>query len=295
MNFNCKQALVVLGLCLIGQPSFGQYTIIDANPGGPAASTVKSTPINPPKLYPQLEGNIQSDQVTLLQGSRFRVNLLTPVSSETACVGDTVKATLLDTLTVSGITVANQGDIVIGQVTDVARAERTIKSYIPRHHFLDPEGRLAINFLTIADKSGKQTTISAVLAPQTEIECNNSTLKLIVNKGGDAEVKSITTRYLVADALLAGGLVAAGPIGLAVAPAVTGIAGAISPSYAQGHQVEAGSKQSRVKDFLLGASRGVPGGAIVAGVTTHGADINLAEGDQLVVELTQNAFFNYQP
>ncbi len=291
MNFN-RQIFLALVLCLNVQPAFSQYTIIDANPGGQAATTVKDTPISSARLYPQLEGNLQSDQVTVLQGSRFRINLLTPVSSETACVGDTVKATLVDTLTVSGITVANKGDIITGQVTDVARAERTIKSYIPRHHFLDPEGRLAINFLTIANKSGQQTAISAVLAPQTEIECNNSTLKLIINKGGDAEVKSITTRYLVADALLAGGLVAAGPIGLAVAPAVTGIAGAISPSYAQGHQVEAGTKQSRVKDFLLGASRGVPGGAIVAGITTHGEDISLTPGDELVIELTQNALFN---
>lgn len=273
------------------QPTYCQYTVIDPNPGGPISTVAPSQP-NTQRLYPQLEGNVEADQVSLSAGSRFRVELVTPVSSQTANAGDPIQAKLIDDLTVNGITVANRGDLLNGQVTDVSRAERTIKSYIPRHHFLDPEGRLGITFLNLSGKGGLQTSISAVLAPQTDIDCASSTLKLIVNKGSDAEVKSITTRYLVADALLAGGLVAAGPIGLAVAPAVTGIAGAMSPSYAQGHQVEKGEKQSRVKDFLLGASRGVPGGAIVAGITTHGEDINLVAGDKLVVELSQDALFN---
>lgn len=285
-----KQSILLLGLLSLALqlPSYGQYTVIDANPGGPTAETV--APLKP-ILYPQLTGSVETDEVSLSKGSRFRVSLLTEISSQTATLGDTVEASLIDDLTINGITVAKKGDVVLGQVTDVARAERTIKSYIPRHHFLDPEGRLAITFLSLQNKSGT-TSISATLAPQTEIECAGSTLKLIVNKGGDAEVKSITTRYLVADAMLAGGLVAAGPIGLAVAPAVTGIAGAVSPSYALGHQVEAGDAHSRLKDFLLGASRGVPGGVIVSGIATHGEDIKLAKGDELVVELSQDALFN---
>ncbi len=285
-----KQSILLLGLLSLALqlPSYGQYTVIDANPGGPTAETV--APLKP-ILYPQLTGSVETDEVSLSKGSRFRVSLLTEISSQTATLGDTVEASLIDDLTINGITVAKKGDVVLGQVTDVARAERTIKSYIPRHHFLDPEGRLAITFLSLQNKSGT-TSISATLAPQTEIECAGSTLKLIVNKGGDAEVKSITTRYLVADAMLAGGLVAAGPIGLAVAPAVTGIAGAVSPSYALGHQVEAGDAHSRLKDFLLGASRGVPGGVIVSGIVTHGEDIKLAKGDELVVELSQDALFN---
>lgn len=270
-------------------PALGQYTVIDANPGGPEAKTV--APAVPARIYPQLEGSVQEEDVSLKEGSRFRVVILTPVSSQTALVGDTVQASLVDNLSVGGITVAGKGNILTGQVIDVARAERTIKSYIPRHHFLDPEGRLAIAFRSIADSKGNTTAISAVLAPETDILCNSSALKLIINKSGEAEVKSITTRYLVADALLAGGLVAAGPIGLAVAPAVTGIAGAISPAYALGHQVEKGESHSRVKDFLLGASRGVPGGAIVAGITTHGEDVNLVKGDELVVELNADALF----
>ncbi|MBX9876982.1 MAG: hypothetical protein K2Y22_00850 [Candidatus Obscuribacterales bacterium] len=285
-----KQSIPLLALLslILQLPSYGQYTVIDANPGGPTAETV--APVKP-ILYPQLTGSVETDEVSLSKGSRFRVSLMTDVSSQTATLGDTVEASLVDDLTINGITVAKKGDVVTGQVTDVARAERTIKSYIPRHHFLDPEGRLAITFLSLQNKSGA-TSISATLAPQTEIESAGSTLRLIVNKGGDAEVKSITTRYLVADAVLAGGLVAAGPIGLAVAPAVTGIAGAISPSYALGHQVEAGESHSRVKDFLLGASRGVPGGVIVSGIATHGEDIKLTKGDELVVELSQDAFFN---
>lgn len=292
MSLNRKIVIALLLSVTSQIPSFGQYTVIDANPGGPTASTVTNAPISSARLYPQLTGNIEAGAISLSAGSRFRVTLVTPISSQTAVVGDSVQASLIDALTVNGLTVANKGDILTGQVTDVARAERTIKSYIPRHHFLDPEGRLAVTFLTLADSKGNQTAISAILAPQTEIVCNNSSLKLIVNKGGDAEVKSITTRYLVADALLAGGLIATGPIGLAVAPAVTGIAGAMSPSYALGHQVEAGQKQSRAKDFLLGASRGIPGGAIVAGITTHGEDINLTKGDQLILELNQDAVFS---
>lgn len=287
MNFKAT-LLILLSFCLPLTSSGQQYTVIDSSPGGPSAQTV--APLKP-ILYPQLEGSVEADGVSLSKGSRFRVSLITPVSSETAAPGDAVEASLVDALTVNGVTVAQKGDILKGQVVDVARAERTIKSYIPRHHFLDPEGRLSIAFLTIQPRKGTPTSISAVLAPQSDILNPNSSLKLIVNKSGEAEVKSITTKYLVADALLAGGLVAAGPIGLAVAPAVTGIAGAVSPSYALGHQVEAGEKQSRLKDFLLGASRGVPGGAIVAGITTHGEDIRLASGDELVVELSQDAVF----
>jgi len=90
-------------------------------PTPPAKATTK------PKSSTPKSGAILTDAPTTLElpaGTTFDVLMVTPVDTRTSNVGDKIEATLAAPLTVRGRTVAEQGAVIRGEISELTRASR---------------------------------------------------------------------------------------------------------------------------------------------------------------------------
>ncbi|MGH2510853.1 MAG: hypothetical protein ACRDHZ_26105, partial [Ktedonobacteraceae bacterium] len=205
-------------------------------------------------------------------------------------IGTPVRGKLLDDVIVKGIKVASKDDEIYGEISSLVPGKRTIKAYVPSKHWLNAQGRLSIEFHRIVTHDQKELTVNAVLRANTDVApAVPEKLHRLVNKDGELTANYHIARYVAVDALIGGAVLATGPVGMIVAPAVTGVVGVVNPSYANGRPLESDEKTKPGKNFLLGAGRGIPGASLVFGMTTKGLDVGLKEGDTLELELKPNS------
>jgi|GEM_PF-4520648 len=243
-------------------------------------------------IAPQFSGKVVHDYTVLNAGSLVRVEVLTPIDTMKAAVGDPVKARVIDYISVIGQQVLCPTDIITGKIVSIYRPQKTIKAYVPGRNFLNADARLGLVFDSVQSKNGIKTTIAAVPAPKSRVtKYVPSKVEIAVDKNGQYESKYGTKKLLAVDAAITAASIASGPYGLLVAPTLTGAAGAVSSTYAAGRPREKTESDSKTQDVLLGVGKGLPGGSIVSGVTTRGAHLFLEVGDQLVLILNQDAYF----
>lgn len=243
-------------------------------------------------VVPEFSGKVVHDYTVLNAGSLIRVEVQTPVDTVKAAIGDPIQCRVIDYISVIGHQVACPTDIVTGKINSIYRPKKTIKSYVPGRTFLNADARLGLTFDSIISANGIRTTIAAQPAPNSRvIKYVPSKVEIVVDKNGQYESKYGTKKLLAVDAAITAASVASGPYGLLVAPALTGAAGAVSTTYAAGRPREKIEDNHKTQDVLLGVGKGLPGGAIVSGVTTRGAHLFLEKGDQLVLILNQDAYF----
>lgn len=243
-------------------------------------------------VVPKFDGKVVHDYTVLNSGSMLRVEVLSPIDTQTATIGDTIKCRIIDYINVIGHQVACPQDILTGKIVSIYRPKKTIKAYIPGRTFLNADARVGLNFDTITTKEGIHTTISAKPAPKSRVtKYYPSKIDIVVDKNGEYETKYDTKKLLAVDAAITAASFAAGPAGILVAPALSGAAGAVSSTFAQGRPLEKSEKTNKTRDIAVSVGKGLPGGTIVSGVTTRGAHLFLEKGDQLVLILNQDAYF----
>ena len=93
----------------------------------PAPTPPAKTTTKPKSSTPKSTGAVLTDAPTTLQlpaGTAFDVLMVTPVDTRTSNVGDKIEATLAAPLYVSGKTVAQQGAVIRGEISELTRASR---------------------------------------------------------------------------------------------------------------------------------------------------------------------------
>lgn len=93
----------------------------------PAPTPPAKTTTKPKSSTPKSTGAILADAPTTLElpaGTTFDVLMVTPVDTRTSNVGDKIEATLAAPLYVSGKTVAQQGAVIRGEISELTRASR---------------------------------------------------------------------------------------------------------------------------------------------------------------------------
>ncbi len=116
-----------------------------------------ATPVYNPQAYPAPNYNVNETTlkgriVTVPAGEEFRAVLTTPVSTETAVLGQTVTMALNSDFYYNGNLIAPAGSSVIGTVVETSKA---------KHGSLN--GKLCIRFTTIMTPNGQNIPISAVI------------------------------------------------------------------------------------------------------------------------------------
>lgn len=222
-------------------------------------------------------------------GSRFVVALESGIDSATANLGDSVSAKVAEAFTYAGETVIPAGATLSGSIVSVDKARSTLKSDLPGKHWLNAQGGIGIRFdkLTV---QGRSFTMNAVPAPKAMVAAVATTTRsrLVTDKNGDITVYYGSGKYTGLTLGIEGASLATGPFGLLVGPALSGIAGAASPSYAEGHPEEQKGFKVRTKGFFIGMVKGLPGGGIVTGAVEHGYEVRLVPGDKVVLELKED-------
>jgi hypothetical protein len=231
-------------------------------------------------------------------GSQFNIILQAKVDSKDAQIGDSVKATLASDLFVDKQKFASKGDSVSGFIVSVDRARQSLKSDLPSHHWLDANGGLGLHFTQITTSQGKRFNIDALpKADSFVIEDTTSGAgprpALITNKQGEVMIYFHNARDKGLSVAIDGASIAScfalGPLGLLVAPAISGAAGLASPSYAYDRPVDPDTTaHSKLKGLFRGMVEGLPGGFLISGVANHGLDVELAPGDKMTLQLQSN-------
>ncbi|HET7904488.1 MAG TPA: hypothetical protein VFM17_08005 [Candidatus Eisenbacteria bacterium] len=92
-------------------------------PAAPA-TPAKTTTTTKPKTTTATPAAAKSTTVSIPAGTAFDVTLTTPVDTRTSNVGDKVEGTLVAPLTAEGVTIAEQGAVIRGEITELTRASR---------------------------------------------------------------------------------------------------------------------------------------------------------------------------
>ncbi|GEM_PF-3591289 len=282
-------------------PAAGSAPEINAGPpaelrpalegGGDLAGGPRPTPETPAGKTKRLEASVtEQAREKAEKNVRFEIEITRPLDPATVKVGDEVAGKLTADLVVDGVKIASAGDAVHGKVSKLVQGRRTVKAYVPGKHWFNAQGRLSLEFFEIVTSDKKEVRIDGRLCPNSEVlKATPSKVRLVVNKDGELTAKYGVFKYMAMDGLVAGAVLATGPVGMIVAPVVTGTIGAVRPSYAEGRPVDPSEKQSPAKNFLLGAGRGIPGGSLVFGLSTKGMNVGLNVGDRLEVSLKEGA------
>lgn len=230
----------------------------------------------------------------VLAGSQFRVRLEQEISSDEAESGQPVSCVLAEDLKFDKHKViAHNGAQVLGVIAAVSHSRRTIKSYVPGKHWLDAQGRIGFSFSGLVDPHGKVLTIDALPSEKTSvIQVKKTRAQLVANKNGEYVVKYAVGKYAAMDLAIGAVGLATGPIGILTSALVSGVAGSANKNFAAGRPVEDDEQFSKKKGFIMGVERGLPGGALISGVTTSGKDLELHKGDILTVELKKDLEIN---
>jgi hypothetical protein len=158
-------------------------------------------------LSPQDQAALQEslNQITIPEGTEFKLQLHTSISSKTSKVGDRIIATLIQPVSVEDTTVLRKGLRVFGHVSQVKHAGRHGKG-----------GYLALQFDSIEMPNGEKV---AILGSLTEVfsSAENGSL----NVGPEGELKG-------------GGASHKEQLGIFLAPTAAAAAGGLGPGIAVG-------------------------------------------------------------
>lgn len=234
-------------------------------------------------------------------GSCFAVTIQDDLDSASAAIGYPITATLTADLRSGNVLLAPAGSRLIGHVTSVDAARRSLKADIPGKHWLDAQGAIGLEFDELVRPDDVRVQLDAIPCPGTRLTQGNrivtnvagdvdtakphTRMPISVDKQGDLTVDFHAKRNTLIHLAIDGGAIAAGPFGLAIGPLANGIAGAISPSYAFGHPADMTGAKEREKGFAMGAVRGLPVVGFVADAAEKGRDVNVAQGDTLILRL----------
>jgi hypothetical protein len=222
----------------------------------------------------------------IVSGGTIAIRLISPVDTKSATIGDAVQAQLVDNIVSGNNVIAAQGATVTGHVTLVDKATRVIKADIPSHHWLNASGALGLEFDEVVTNPGEHLTFDAVPVPESAItRADAQEDQLVVDKRGEITPKFNGVKYGAMGAAIEGADIATGPIGLAVGPILSGITGAVSPAFAFGKPSQDVTGHRRIKGFFMGMVRGLPGGFLISGASTHGQDVYLSTGDIVQLQL----------
>ena len=128
-------------------------------------------------LYPQENYNLNNNTlkgriVTVPAGQEFRAVLTTPISSQTAILGQTVTMALNSDFYFNGNLIAQKGSTVSGTVIEVSKA---------KHGSLN--GKLTVRFTNIMTPTGQNIPISAVIKTEDGTGTLIGGTKMDVTKG----------------------------------------------------------------------------------------------------------------
>jgi hypothetical protein len=281
---------------------FEYHPIIDTAALSAAANSKLSAPAKKPlkgevakashhkKTREPLALKIKEDEFSsdLLAGSTFPIELEGTLSSKESVAGDKVVAHLTQDLKIGSLLLAEKGTIVEGTVSKVVPACSGLKSNKLNKRFRNANGGIQIEFSRMLGSSTNYE-ISAVPAKGSDVKKLSATeQQLIVNSLGELSVPYHAGRYTMLAIAISGGSMAAGPFGMAGAPAISAFCGALMPAYGLGRPAHPGEKYVRVKGAVMGALRGAPGGFLASGLFVRGLEATLASGDQITLRLNKN-------
>jgi hypothetical protein len=151
-------------------------------------------------LSPQDQQALQEslNQITIPEGTEFKLQLHTSISSKTAKVGDRIISTLIQPVSVEDMTVLRKGVRVYGHVSEVKRAKRHGRG-----------GYLSLEFDSIEMPNGEKV---AILGSLTEIF--SSAESGSVNVGPEGDIKGGGASHKEQLAMFAGPTAAAAVGGL---------------------------------------------------------------------------------
>jgi hypothetical protein len=169
-------------------------------------------------LSPQDQAALQEslNQITIPEGTEFKLQLHTSISSKTSKVGDRIIATLIQPVSVEDTTVLRKGLRVYGHVSAVKHAGRHGKG-----------GYLALQFDSIEMPNGEKV---AILGSLTEIFSSSDNGSVNVGPEGDLKGGGASHKEQLAIFLAPTAAAAAGGLGPGIAVGVaSGVAAILIP------------------------------------------------------------------
>jgi hypothetical protein len=273
-------------------------TIVGQNDSLPSAphQALSPSPPSAPQIAVATPANSQENLFKRLNGwsSVITAELVAPISTNTAKVGDFVEAKLAEAFCWGPQLIADKDSIVRGHVTEVESARTLTGSALSGERRLKTRGRLSVQFDEIVDQTGYRWPILATPSPRQKnlSKINGSSVRCV-----DVDADS---RIVKAESDLAGGLKAtsnaakvASMVPLpgtmlftALAPAVAmGAVGAASPSVAYDKPIDDSTEHRRTKGAAYGFFSNLPGAGLVKAVVEKGDQISLEPGDRLMLNV----------
>lgn len=221
-------------------------------------------------------------------GSRFPVSLQQRLDGTKLATGEKVEAVSLVPLAVADYIIAPAGSRLIGWVCSSQRAGRAIEAKLPSGHWLNANGEISLYFNKLELPDGRSLQVSLSPAPQSQVGGSEGDFNVLVNKEGSLAADYHGARYGATGLVISGASIASGPFGLIVGPAVSAVAGAISPSYAFDRPIEHPPQSARAKGFFMGLIKGAPGGFLVTGLVNKGVNLSIPAGAELILQFNQD-------
>ena len=222
-------------------PATGTEVTDQAPPAPAADQTALSKPPTPPaapkprtaatkKTTPAVVA--ASNSIAVPIGTLFDVSTITPMDTRTANVGDRIEARLVAPIVQDGVTIAEEGAILRGEVSQVQRPNRSNAE--------EDRASLAFIFTSIQTVEGEKTLHATVTSAEGKLVAGGTGTRDALIIGGSAVAGAVLGKVIGKDTK---GAVIGG-----VAGAVVGTGVALS---AKGHNLEvpAGSRvQMRVDE-----------------------------------------------
>ena len=124
-------------------------------PPAPATTPKASAPKAPTtKTTPAVPVEATSTTVSLPAGTTFDIALSTPVDTRTSNVGDKLEGTLAAPLVHDGTTIAEQGAVIRGEITELVRASRAKSE--------EDRASVKFQFTTLETVDGEKTITATV-------------------------------------------------------------------------------------------------------------------------------------
>lgn len=246
-----------------------------------------------------VEHNDSDGSFVVKGGSCFSIVLDNDLDSDSCAIGYPVTARLEAPITIGNSVLAREGARIIGHVTLVDAARSGLQADIPGKHWLNAQGAIGVEFDEIIRHDDQRFALDAMPCPDTrvsfsplalDVEADPAKIRIpvIADKRGDLVVDFHAKRNALLRLAIEGGSIAAGPLGLAIGPVTSGIAGAVSPAYAFGHPADMTGIREHEKGFVMGAVRGLPVAGLLTDAAERGRNVSLRSGDSLVVRLVSD-------
>ncbi len=228
--------------------------------------------------------------------STLAVAIETPVNTKSAYPTQMVEARLAQDFRFGNNLIASQNSLVRGHIVDITSPRTLSKAAGSSDRRFNSRACLVLQFDELIDQNGRRWPIVAKPCMQDNItnsESSPSHLREVkVDRQGrivKAEAaltkvqKNTFNAARVATMLPLPTTVLMNVVGV---PAVLGVAGAASPSFAYNKPVEAKNTDTRAKAAAYAFITNVPGAFFVQSVVEKGDQIVLLPGDQLVLDVS---------